>query len=364
MHPTHRQLAALGLFWPALAFEYAGEFASAMTRQFAKRADDIGEAAAEPVWTNPNKVALELDAVRLRDFSTGTDTAPTLICAPFALHGATLVDFAPHHSLLAVLQGAGMKRIFVTDWRSATPEMQFWCIDDYLSTLNILVDELGGAVQLVGLCQGGWLALIYAARFPAKVRKLALAGAPIDLEAGRSKLSEMAQDTPMRFFHELVQLGGGRVLGRQLLQCWTEEIDDALIQQVLQSPHELDSVPFRDLEMRFRDWYAWTLDLPGTYYLQAVEHLYKQNRLARGNFVALGRRIQLSGLKCPLFLIAARDDAIVAPAQVFATERLVDGRGSSVAKATAPCGHLGLFMGREALSAVWPEIAHWLQQPN
>ena len=365
MHPTHRQLAALGLYWPALAFEFASEFASGMTRQFAKRADDIlGEAAAEPSWTNPNKVALELDAVRLRDFSTGSDAEPTLICAPFALHGATIVDFAPQHSLISALQGAGMQRIFVTEWRSATPDMGCWCIDDYLSTLNVLVDELGGAVQLVGLCQGGWLALIYAARFPAKVRKLALAGAPIDLEAGKSKFSEMAQETPMRFFHELVERGRGRVLGRQLLQCWTEEIDSAAIQEVLQSPHEPDSAAFRHLELQFRDWYASTLDLPGAYYLQAVEHLYKQNRLARGNFVALGRRVQLSRLECPLFLLAARDDVIVAPAHVFATERLVDAARCSVAKATARCGHLGLFMGREALSAIWPEIAHWLQQPN
>src|SRR5262245_17086197 len=98
MHPTHRQLAALGLFWPALAFEYASEFASAMTRQFANRPDDDNaEGAAEPRWTNPNQVTLELGAVRLREFFTGSDAEPTLICAPFALHGATIVDFAPQH---------------------------------------------------------------------------------------------------------------------------------------------------------------------------------------------------------------------------------------------------------------------------
>jgi poly(3-hydroxybutyrate) depolymerase len=363
MDPTHRQFAALAFFWPALAFECANEFASAMTRHLADLpTGNNGQTGAEPPWTNANKVALELGAVRLRDFSSGSDPVPTLICAPFALHGATIVDFAPQHSLISALHSAGIERVFVTDWRPATPEMRFWSIDDYLSMLNLLVDELGGAVQLVGLCQGGWLALIYAARFPAKVRKLALAGAPIDIEAGKSKLSEMARDTPMQFFNDLVQAGHGRVLGHQLLQCWTEEIDTAAIHHLLQSPHALESAPFRDLEKRFRDWHAWTLDLPGTYYLQAVEQLFKQNRLARGDFVALGRRIQLSKLQCPLFLLAARDDVIVAPAQVFATERLVDQQ--TVAKATAPCGHLGMFMGKEVLSTVWPEIGRWLQHPN
>ena len=30
--------------------------------------------------------------------------------------------------------------------------------------------EIGPPVDLVGLCQGGWMALVYAARFPGKVR--------------------------------------------------------------------------------------------------------------------------------------------------------------------------------------------------
>ena len=58
--------------------------------------------------------------------------------------------------------------------------MQFLGIDDYLADLNVLIDEIGAPVDLIGLCQGGWMALVYAARFPGKVRKLVLAGAPVD----------------------------------------------------------------------------------------------------------------------------------------------------------------------------------------
>jgi poly(3-hydroxyalkanoate) synthetase len=46
--------------------------------------------------------------------------------------------------------------------------------------------------------------------------------------------------------------------------------------------------------------------------LQVVEHLFKENRLATGRFVALGRRVDLSELRCLLFLLAARDDDVVA----------------------------------------------------
>jgi poly(3-hydroxybutyrate) depolymerase len=300
--------------------------------------------------------------VRLRDFSTTTQGTATLICAPFALHGATIVDFAPRHSLVGALQEIGVDRLFVTDWRSATPAMRFWSIDEYLATLNVLVDELGGAVDLIGLCQGGWMALIYAARFPAKVRKLVLAGAPIDIAAGNSRLSDLATNTPSYIFRELVRLGDGRVLGQRLLQCWMPDLDRDEIYHLLGSSHAIDSIAFRRLEARFRRWYAWTVNLPGTYYLQVVEQIFKENRLARGRLIALGCRIDLSILHCPLFLLAAQDDDLVAPAQIFATEQLVDLTHCTVQKATAACGHLGLFMGRGALSNFWPTIARWLQQ--
>jgi poly(3-hydroxyalkanoate) synthetase len=99
-----------------------------------------------------------------------------------------VADFATGHSLVAALRQAGLQRIFVTDWRSATSEMRFLGVDDYLAELNVVVDEIGGMADLVGLCQGGWMALVYAARFPAKVRKLVLAGASIDIAAASSAL--------------------------------------------------------------------------------------------------------------------------------------------------------------------------------
>jgi hypothetical protein len=132
-------------------------------------------------WTTSNTVALELASMRLRNFSTGTGGLATLICAPYALHSATVADFAPGHSVVEALCQGGLPRVFVTDWRSATPETRYFSIDNYLADLNVAVDELGPPVDLIGLCQGGWLALVYAARFPKKVRPLVLVGAPIDI---------------------------------------------------------------------------------------------------------------------------------------------------------------------------------------
>ena len=100
--------------------------------------------------------------------------------------------------------------------------------------------------------------------------------------------------------------------------------------------------------------------MPGRYYLEVVERLYLENQLATGRFMALGRRIDLSGVKLPIYLLVARDDHVVAPAQMLAVERLVGTPPAAIRRAIAPCRHLGLFMGKRTLAKDWVEIGHWL----
>jgi pimeloyl-ACP methyl ester carboxylesterase len=142
------------------------------------------------------QIALELQSVRLRDFTAAQDGVPTLLCTPLALHGAAIADLAAGHSLVAALRGAGIGQLFMTDWRSASAEMRFLGIDEYLADLNVLIDHVGGLVDLIGLCQGGWLSLVYAGRFPAKVRKLVMAGAPV--VALSATISQSSGETILR----------------------------------------------------------------------------------------------------------------------------------------------------------------------
>ena len=152
------------------------------------------------------------------DFTIGaSEQPPTLLCAPFALHGAVVTDLTAGHSLVATLQEAGLRRLLVTDWRSAASDMRFLDIDDYLADLNVLVDAIGAPVDLIGLCQGGRMSLVYAARFPGKVRKLVLAGAPIDTAAAPSALSALVESSPLTVYRELVRLGNGLLPGRNVL---------------------------------------------------------------------------------------------------------------------------------------------------
>ena len=151
--------------------------------------------------------------VSLRGFGVRKDNLPGL--SPFALPHRHDPPTSPGHSLIERCE-VQPALPYSTDWRSARTDMASLAIDDYIADLNVLIDELGGTVDLVGLCQGGWLGLVYAARFPQKLRRLVLAGAPVDISAGDCALSRLAQSTPLELFRELVGLGGGRMLGRRL----------------------------------------------------------------------------------------------------------------------------------------------------
>jgi poly(3-hydroxybutyrate) depolymerase len=152
------QFPYAAFFWPTLAVMSAAEAVSSIAGQFL--GFDSDRAGEEPEGVTSSKIALELHAVRLRDFTVVESGIPALLCAPLALHGAVVADLAIGHSLVAALRAAGIGRLFMADWCSASPDMRFLGIDDYLADLNVLVDHLGGLVDLVGLCQGGWLSLV------------------------------------------------------------------------------------------------------------------------------------------------------------------------------------------------------------
>jgi poly(3-hydroxyalkanoate) synthetase len=348
------------LAWPLAAATLVGQanvqlFKDLMSSISARTGATSGSSLP---WTTPNKVALELPSMRLRDFSTGTEGSATLICAPYALHAATVADFAPGHSLVEALGHGGLSRLFVTDWRSATPEMRYFTIDSYLADLNVAVDELGPSVNLIGLCQGGWLALIYAARFPKRVRRLVLVGAPVDIAAAESPLSRFVAELPLGMFDEWVRLGEGIMHGDRMLKSWPISAGEA--ERVLQNPPDLDLARRQDLNDRFRQWNAETIDLPGTFYLQVVKCLFQENQIAEGRFVALGQSIDLKQIRVPIFMLAAGNDEIVPADQLFATAGLVGTPAEDQERMVEPCGHLGLFLGEAVLEGAWRKIAHWL----
>jgi poly(3-hydroxyalkanoate) synthetase len=95
----------------------------------------------------------------------------------------------------------------------------------------------------------------------------------------------------------------------------------------------------------FERWYENPLDLPGRWYLQAIRQLFKENLFAKGEFVGLGRHLNLEDVKCPIFMIAGDSDDITTKEQVFDADKLFGTPKDNIEKRLVPGGHIGLFMG-------------------
>ena len=169
-HP--RQEHSIPWFWPMAAIEFgeAGVNLFQDNLRYVAEAVEIAEPPA-PAWAASNRVALDLDTMRLRDFSAAGHKrmrTPVLIDAPYAGHSSTIADYAIGQSLVETLQAGGLEHMPVTDWKSVTEPMENFNVDKYLTDINAAVDYLGRMVDLIGLCQGGWMSAMYAARFPGK----------------------------------------------------------------------------------------------------------------------------------------------------------------------------------------------------
>ena len=366
-HSTPRPLEhSVPAFWPLAAAYAMGQAEMELFRKnlkFVLEAQKVDHGLM-PRFASANEVLLELHTLRLREFGDRRSAAvPTLVVAPYAGHSAVIADYHRGQSLVQTLRAAGHPRVLVTDWKSATLEMKDYDIDNYLAELNVCIDDLGGFVNVVGLCQGGWMSAMYAARYPERVAALVLAGSPIDTQAGTGPLKSMVQAAAPGFYEELVALGGGLMRGRVMLRGWKNmHPDQQYLDKYVRLYEHIDDPDYVSKTEAFSSWYENPIDLPGRWYLQAIDELFKQNRLAKGEFVGLGQRLSLHEIRCPLYLLAGDADDITPQEQVFAAERLVGTPARDIVKAVAPGGHIGLFMGSRPLREFWPRIAQWMLQ--
>lgn len=313
-------------------------------------------APARIEWATPNEVVADLTTMRLRAF-VSQGAAPVVVVAPFAVHDAGIADLAPGHSLIERLAAEGFGPILLTEWKSATLATRGLPIDAYLADLNAVIDLAPPAPTLVGLCQGGWLSLVYAAAFPDKIGKLVVAGAPVDTSS-HSEIAEAARNVSADVVEDLIAAGGGVVSGRAALGAFralgNAETEACAILQV-------DSPGPPALLARYRAWDARAVDLPGRYYADVHTWLFRENRLASGDFPVFGRPTPLSRITAPVFALAGARDLVAPPPQVFAALDLVGTPAARKMQKLADCGHLSLFLGARTLAGEWVEIAAWMR---
>lgn len=316
-----------------------------------------------PGWHTPNRVVREHPAYRVRDFSAadasrGSAHRPVLIVPP-EVNSSAIADFGPGQSLVRAVLGAGFDRVGAVEWLSATDETRHRDVDDSLDTILDGIEALEGPAHLVGLCQGGWEALMVAALRPERVASLTLVAAPVDFHAGLGTVNLMAQWLPISVYQALVAAGGGVMRGAYISQGFDSLLPfERFWLKYVTLWNHLDEQGWMDRFHQLNDWYRCPKDLPGPMYLRAVRELFKENRLIQGRFRAFGRTVDLARVRCPVALVAGSKDHITPAAQVFAARKHVGSR--RILERLLEAGHVGTFMSHQTLVRDWPGILDWL----
>jgi len=105
-------------------------------------------------------------------------------------------------------------------------------------------------------------------------------------------------------------------------------------------------------------WANEYVAFPGEFFRQWVRDFYQDNRLYRGELVLDGRPVMLESIRCPVFVVGAKEDYIAPPACVRALLSRVSSREKEYVE--LPGGHISLIAGRGAAVHCWPKVSGWL----
>lgn len=295
-------------------------------------------------WTTPYTVAYEDDAFRLLAFRKGTGT-PILVIPPQAGHESWIADYSEGQSLIAAALEASEAPVYCMDYKSCTFARRNETITHLLNQVTLAIVNISGKYQpvnLVGLCQGGWVATIYAAMYQSGVASLTVAGAPIDAHAGDSIIAP-AIEAPMWQYEMLVNMGSGVVLGKIMLANWKAPNARKHYWTRYTKPSERNE--------KFYSWYDKTSDIAGGWYLWCIKNLFKNNDLINSRMVINDRPVLLENIKCDVYLVAGERDDISPPEQTFNLAGKVD---EATIIQIADAGHIGVFMGPRSMP-VWKD---------
>jgi poly(3-hydroxybutyrate) depolymerase len=314
-----------------------------------------------PKWASRNEVVLAAPFALLRDFSVGDDdVVPTLLFPPLAGHASCIVD-KKGQSQVQLCITMGLTKLYSFDWLSASTATKDTTETDRLDFITRAVDLIAGPegkVNVVGDCQGGWEAALWAAMHPERVNTLIVAGAPIDTGAGdglaKKLMPVVVPGGNMALYKAMVRAYGGiwpginSVMGFIAMHPVTHVAEHLKVYAHVHDREYLDH--FSD----FYDWYFHPVDLPGKLYLWAVEHLFVKNELFKDELEVAGQAVSLRGITCPVFLLGGEQDDITPWQQVHNMRYAV---GSSLVRwHLAPGGHIGLFIGRQSQAEYWTPI--------
>ncbi len=298
-----------------------------------------------------------------RSLKKNREAVPTLIV--YALvNRETMMDLQEGKSFVQSMLEDGHE-LYIIDWGYPTHEDMYLTMEDYIESyidnaVEAVKDHAGvDALNLLGVCQGGTLSLIYTALHPEKVNALITMVAPVDFATDDGLLFRWSKDLDIDKMVDAYGVVPGDFMNNGFL---TLKPLSLMIGKYLNLIDDFDKPDVVNNFFRMENWIFDSPGQAGEMLRQFVKDLYKENKLVKGELMVGDRPVDLKKVTMPVLNIYAEKDHIVPPAASKPLEKYVASK--DVETKSIPTGHIGMYVSSKAKQQVSPMISRWLKEKS
>jgi poly(3-hydroxybutyrate) depolymerase len=294
-----------------------------------------------------------------------------LIVAPLSGHFATLL----RDTAATCLQNFD---VYITDWidsRLVPLKDGDFALDDYVDYVLDFMRYLGDNVHVLAVCQPAVPVLIATALLeeynePCSPASIILMGGPIDTRINPGKVDEFAINHSIEWFKSnLINTIPSYYPGAGRKVCPGFLMLNGFMFLNIDRHHEASWNLFENLivgdeekvvkHKKFYNEYRAVMDVPATYFLDSIRHVFKEHALPLGIMKWRDHLIKTEKIKkTKLFTVEGELDDISCPGQTYAAHELCSKLKSTNRRhyLQVGVGHYGIFSGNKWRKLIYPQI--------
>ena len=316
------------------------------------------------IAVTPYDVVWQEDRVKLKHYHPRTE--PLLKTPLFIVYAQvnreTMLDLQPGRSVVETFLNAGLD-IYMLDWGYPTRKDRFLNLDDHVNgyiadAVDFILEKHGlDQLNIMAICQGGTMTVMYAALHPEKIKNLVLTVTPTNFDHDAGLLNVWARSLdPDKLVESYGNIPGDIMnLGFLLLNPARLMIDKYV--GLLENIHNRD---FVENFVRMERWIFDSPDLPGEAFRDFIQWMFRENLLIKNELVLGGKKVDLKNITMPVLNIYGKYDHLVPPA---ACDQLTSKIGSTDKEDLClDTGHIGIYVSSKTQREFGPKIIRWLTE--
>ena len=335
------------------------------TKKILKSYESLTGIESIDVGTADKELVFEIDKIKLYRYdNTNRSKGLTPLVIIYSLiNRPYMLDLQPDRSMIRSLLNEGLD-VYLIDTGHITEADRFNTLDDYINDyFNGCIDHVIETtphknVTLVGICQGGMMALIYSAIYPDKVGYLIPVVTPVDFSVREAVIYSLARYVDADKLINTMGIIPGEMLNEsfRIMKPFGKVFKYLSSLDLFADPYKMQNF------LRMEKWIFDTPALPGECNRQFIIDIYQKNKLVEGGLIVGDKEVDLKKITMPVLNIYAAYDHIVPASSTIIMDKLIGSKDYTAHKLVT--GHIGVFVGSKSQNELAPAIGDWLKSKS